>query len=395
MARPVFISYAWGEPHEAEADRLDHLLRLRGVPVWRDRRDMGFGGYHGESVRDAIANDCSGFAVYLTEPALASKFIKDVELRAMADRRNRDRSFFHGAVCRTPDVRDWLTRVQETTGIDLGGALAHPWDDGLDDDANLAAAANRIMAEYLAREWQEGPAELVVETRNVLPWREDGLLHLGWHPPLAHAMDAHDPSVWGGGILPALRDIRTGLDLHRTSRRLRVRGSLHLSAALALGYEFRKPGPWDLELIDRGGAVWCSDGGSSTPPDDWNIVATPNNASNAGTLAVVVHATHDIGPAFRRHQAASGPARCEIHVSPPSSSNQSISPDDGNRIAGGIADAVRAARSRYDIERTDIYLACPWTLAALLGWHLASTGPLRSYEATQDRLSYVAACDLT
>ena len=42
MARPVFLSYAWDD--EALADKLEAQFRLRGVPVWRDRRGMRWGG---------------------------------------------------------------------------------------------------------------------------------------------------------------------------------------------------------------------------------------------------------------------------------------------------------------------------------------------------------------
>jgi hypothetical protein len=33
-------------------------------------------------------------------------------------------------------------------------------------------------------------------------------------------------------------------------------------------------------------------------------------------------------------------------------------------------------------------------MAALLGWHLASSGATTSFEATADRRTYIAACDL-
>src|SRR5256885_10974345 len=98
MAQPVFLSYCWNEL--AEVDVLDDLLRWRGVPIWRDRRAMGFGDYQEHEARRAIRDDCSGFALYLTLAALdggASRFITGVELPAMADRRDHDSDFFTGA----------------------------------------------------------------------------------------------------------------------------------------------------------------------------------------------------------------------------------------------------------------------------------------------------------
>lgn len=56
MASPLFLSYSWSD--ESEANRLDTLLRLRGVPVWRDRRAMRWGGYQQDQVRAAISEIC-------------------------------------------------------------------------------------------------------------------------------------------------------------------------------------------------------------------------------------------------------------------------------------------------------------------------------------------------
>jgi hypothetical protein len=64
MARPVFLSYSWDDM--SEVDELDARLRLRGIPAWRDRRQMRWGGYNEDLVRRAIAEEVSGFALYLT-----------------------------------------------------------------------------------------------------------------------------------------------------------------------------------------------------------------------------------------------------------------------------------------------------------------------------------------
>src|SRR5437867_3494310 len=98
MAAPVFLSYSWEDM--SEVDDLDEMLRLRGVPVWRDRRAMRWGGYNEDLVRRTILETVSGFVLYLTPAAVAedSWFIPQVEMRAMDDRRTRNGSFFNGAV---------------------------------------------------------------------------------------------------------------------------------------------------------------------------------------------------------------------------------------------------------------------------------------------------------
>jgi hypothetical protein len=89
-------------------------------------------------------------------------------------------------------------------------------------------------------------------------------------------------------------------------------------------------------------------------------------------------------------------ARATLNLFPPEGSNsRSVEPAAANALAAGIADAIRASRHDYGTTETHLYFAGPWPLAALLGWHLASSGPIVSYEATEDRSSYVRACRLT
>src|SRR5882762_9526002 len=100
MASPLFLSYTWDERSLEGADALELMLRLRGVPVWRDRRRMGWGDYKPEVVYEAIEELCCGFALHYTEPVLESAFIVEHELPAMNRRRRRDPDFFAGAIFR-------------------------------------------------------------------------------------------------------------------------------------------------------------------------------------------------------------------------------------------------------------------------------------------------------
>jgi hypothetical protein len=145
MTRPVFLSYAWDDA--AEVDELDTLLRLRGVPVWRDRREMQFGGYNENLVCRTILEDIAGFALYLTPAAIEdSWFIPKVELRAMDRRRNQDDAFFAGAIFRGYSVQAGKQAVFDATGVDMGATLGAPVEE-----ANLLAglrdAANSIRIE--------------------------------------------------------------------------------------------------------------------------------------------------------------------------------------------------------------------------------------------------------
>src|SRR5665647_1285402 len=179
MAAPVFLSYSWDDM--SEVDELDTMLRLRGVPVWRDRRAMRWGGYNEDLVRRLIRGEASGFVLYLTKEALESHFVASVELRAMDARRSTDRAFFNGAVFRGYGVRAGTEATYAKTGIDIGATLGSPVEerDLLD---SLRDAANAIMREYVRSQWTAGPAKIRLETRDPLPVGDLALLHLSLAP---------------------------------------------------------------------------------------------------------------------------------------------------------------------------------------------------------------------
>jgi hypothetical protein len=393
VARPVFLSYAWDDG--SEVDQLDALLRLRGVPVWRDRRDMQFGGYNETLVLEAIATECAGFAVYLTPAAIEdSWFIPKVELRAMARRRTHDPEFFAGAIFRGYGVGTGKQAVHQATGIDIAGALGAPIEEAHLSDG-LRDAANAILRAYLTSQWNDGPITIHVETRDELPIADPSWLHLALSPPLAHDPDTYDVDVWDTQIQPALADLQRALhtvhggDAER-ERALEVSGAMHLSAALALGYHFREPTRWPM-LLHHHDETWQTRREPGNL-DGWETAVLPGS-DPAGDLIVMVNASADVTDAARA--SAGGPARAELHLRPKSGPGRlALNPATANAAAAGIAAAIREARTTYAPAETRLYLAGPWPFATLLGWHLASVGAVVMHEATVERDSYRVSCVL-
>lgn len=392
MAAPVFLSYSWDDM--SEVDELDTMLRLRGVPVWRDRRAMRWGGYNEDLVRRVIRGEASGFVLYLTKEALESHFVANVELPAMDARRSRDRAFFNGAVFRGYGVGAGTKATHAKTGIDIGATLGSPVEerDLLD---SLRDAANAIMREYVRSQWTAGPAKIQLETRDPIPAGDPALLHLSLAPPLTHDPDAYDVAVWDEQILPALDDLQQGLHTveaaHSACERLiEVGGASHLSAALALGYAFREPTRWSLRIrhFDELWETRRERGGL----DGWEVVSQAGSGSN-GDLVVMIHVTADVTNAVRT--SAGGIARAELHIRPPGGADRhSLSAATANGAAAGIAKAIREARNTYSPKETRLYMATPWPFATILGWHLGSAGPLVMHEASVERDSYRVSCVL-
>lgn len=397
MAAPVFLSYSWQDA--TEVDQLDDRLRWRGVPMWRDRRAMEWGGYNETLVKQALRERCSGFALYLTKQALhsgSSEFIPEIELPEMDGRRQRDESFFSGSIFRGYGVRDGAAAVRERTGIQVATTLGSPIADDRALEPQLVDAANAILASYLGAEWQEGPATVFFDTRQEIRWHEDALLHISWHPPLAHALDACDGDCWDRDLVPALRALRDALHKARGGTRLVVRGQPHLSAALALGHTFRAPGPWSLECTTYQGGVWET-GPRESDDCGWEVRAQAGETGGArDALLVCVHATHEISRTVRESRKGELSPRATLDIWPPvKTGHTTIDAERANGLACATASAICDARREYATAETHLYMACPWPFAALLGYHLASAGAIVSYEATEGRDDYRRACRLT
>ncbi len=393
MAKPVFLSYSWTD--EALADRLEAQLRLRGVPVWRDRRGMRWGAYSEQVVLDAIEQLCSGFVLLLTDAVMESDFILNIELPAMNRRRSADAGFFAGVVlARDLDIPEAAVQLREACGVELSSALGSRLNDG-GSDAGLREAAGSVLRSYLRSVWQDGTTpDARLETRSAVPEDDPALLHLSWSPPLGADVHEVGEHVWDEQLLPALADLRDALEATGTARTLVLSGRPHLSAALAFGYEFRAPTGWTLSLAQDGLSVQTTR--VSPDPGDWTLVRHPIPSAEDHRLVLCLHATKDVARAMQEHCRSLPPARLEVHVRPPGQpGHASVQADELNALCAAIETHIADARTRHGVEETHLYIACPWAMAATLGWHLSSVGRIVSHEADVQRLSYRAACTLT
>ncbi len=98
---------------------------------------------------------------------------------------------------------------------------------------------------------------------------------------------------------------------------------------------------------------------------------------------------------MQAHCRSLPPARVELHVRPPNQSGHlTVQAAALNELCAAIDAQIPETRARYGIAETHLYLACPWVMAATLGWHMSSNGRLVSHEADVERSSYRAACQL-
>ena len=369
---------------------------------------MGRGNYMQPQVENAIETECSGFELLCSPRSLKSTFVTDIELPAMERRRASDQAFFASASFLRFSIKTATERLAHTPGAALTATLGKQLrEDRVASD--LGEAAEGVLSAYLRTLPQE-TLRLRIETFDPLPWRDESDLQLAWWPSghdgrIGHrslidrvlhrrprGADARD--AWQDDLLPGLHSLKSALVTSAKPRSLRVRGNVILSAGLALGFEFRQPTGWSLELEHA--HLPCKT--ALEEPDDcgWSLNVEDRPPAPDGTLVVCVSATHDVRSAVQRHRQSSGlTTRAELHVVPPGGPGRlSLESASANRLAAKIADEIRVQIQRNRTIQTDLYMACPWTFAVLIGWHLAQSGRVVAYELTPDCRSYTSSCSL-
>ncbi|HWY90748.1 MAG TPA: SAVED domain-containing protein [Solirubrobacteraceae bacterium] len=355
---------------------------------------MRWGVYNEEVVLDAIEHDCSGFVLLLTDAVMDSRFILDIELPAMGRRTSSDPIFFAGAVfARNVGIYKSADELRAASGVELGSLLGSPLASE-DLDADLRHVAHAVLRSYLRSALSDGGEPAVkLETRSIVPEADSTPIHLSWSPPLAADFDEVRSHVWDDELLPALNDLRAALEEVTQVRRLIVSGRPHLSAALALGFEFRAPTGWVLALRQDG--LELDTARVEPDPGGWTLVRQPCSSGKDRRLVLCLHATKDVTRAMREHCRSLPPARVELHVRPSGGPGHlTVDGATANALVSAIAHEVVETRTRFDVGETHLYVACPWAMAAALGWHLSSVGVLVAHEADVERSSYRAACRL-
>jgi SMODS-associated and fused to various effectors sensor domain len=384
MAAPVFLSSRWrdGSPR-AEVDELDRQLRLRGVPIWRDVRELGAGGVNEDAAWRALTEECCGAVLYLSDDLFESWFISSVELKAIRHRLARDRDFFVAVVF---DGVDGVTieRLQRESGVDAKAFQGLFLARGRAAVEQLRPFAGDLLHRYLSR--CQAPITITVATREAIPLSDEALLHLNWDTLLGG--DTTGGTVDTGGELKrAVADVRARLEARFAKRELILGGRMHLSAAFLIGWEFREPTGWTVLADHRRAAVRTEM--VEADEQGWSLVLSPTQ-NDSEVLVIQVAIAQDPSEAVLTHRGGKPPARAQLAVIPPggSPSKVSLADTDSNGLGAAVVAAVQEARARFGVCRSDLYLATPWAFAVQLGWMFGSLGEVAVFEATADKTTY-------
>lgn len=189
-----------------------------------------------------------------------------------------------------------------------------------------------------------------------------------------------DPETWNKVLLPELRKLEQVVSRTAPHRRIRLRGSVCLSAALAFGHVFSVAGSYRLEIQHRT-SLWLSE----APPDldcHLEVIEEPDDKT-AADLLVVLSVTGDASPEVLEYvQSRRMSFRARLYMSPTGGAHD-------YSVQGASHASALARVARLELRRalgvhkpttTHLFYFGSQSLAVLIGQKLNACGPIQLYE---------------
>lgn len=397
--RNVFLSYSSKNSDEVSAFAAQ--LRARGIRVWRDVDVLPAGQQTESEIRRAISAECWGLTVYLTPESMIADFVMSVELPAAVNKQKIDPGFPVVPMFRSIILEEAKRASLTKLGVDLtaynGHIIGSDVADSSDLQPHLRISANKVLREYLSRAFNPKQPEYDRNLRldfHTWPFR--------WScPPPELDLDwsrffSKEPlpsySVWQSLLLPALDDVKDALAEITGPRTLYVRAKACLSAGLALGFTFRQPSGFNIE-IEQDGQMWST--AASISQEGALRLTEEGGDIHSAALAVQMSISEDVSPAVNRYAQKRGrDFRARLRFEPHGGPGRSSVPDWQSAIdmAAQAGKRIRQARDDFRAEEIHFFASMPLGLAVLLGHKLNACGTIQCYEFENLYSSYRPSC---
>ncbi len=411
----VFLSH--GSPDIDEVLRFDQEMRRCGVPLWRDRADLRAGvATDGEIER--ASRDAIGFTFYLTEEAAKREWVRERERRWALQNAQND-----GSCGIVPIFRDDRRRVTEAMialgqepisgdakreRYDLGrfnGYVFRPFGDA-SVDTQLAEASETVLRSALATLAQRasksarlgigvitrgGPRVFAYPLDLLVDWTAD-------YPPTAAATP--HPGLGTTLLLPALARLWRASSELWPQLRFQIVPQCHLSAALAVGFTFRRNTGADLDLVEvQRGEHWLAAATPAQPdPSMWDV--STSVLEGGGDVAAVFSVSQDISESVRSYITASGiSVGYVVYFSPAAghslgSVGGALGPGHAAVLAATAAGRLREVQNGHARGVLHLFLAGPPAFAVILAQQLSNVGLIQTYEWVDGTSTYMASIQL-
>jgi SMODS-associated and fused to various effectors sensor domain/TIR domain len=369
----AFVSYS---RHTRTALLLTEELRLRGFATFRDFDSMQHGHRIESDIEEGLARaDAVIFDV--TEEALASEAVVEVEFKPTM-RRARSGPPLALAVCRglgsTPAEVHENTWARLTTPFDATWTMVLPGPTDPDvpiDTADAALAARRALAGVFRP--GRGP--------EVGRWNIHVATH--GHPSFGPELTVDATNLVGGNerrtgtpedwsrIWRALCDLERVLAGHGTRRAITLTAYAHLTAAVAVGFAFRRTKGWDL-CVEAGGRDDCQQS-ELLAHDDLTVSVDPGSLNGRVMVVEIDLLGHGIEPAVERALRGGQPPRARLLVRR-RENHARIELSEFGAMAAATAHEIKRQQRRLGVTELRFFLAAPLPFAVLLGAELNAAG---------------------
>lgn len=366
----TFISYSGDRQQRVE---LVHALRNHGVTPWRDVENLDAGDPTTDTI-EAELSECSSVILWVNETVLSSAYVADVELPAIA-RAARDRAI------RITPVFDGLTPSEAAErisrfGIEIGDNNGHVVDASLADADTAAAIALAHAAGEVRAAHRSGrpPIVRLVTYDDTAAHRDDAVLNLDWrHHFTGPTVDrsSEDP------LREALAKMTAAMKAIYGATEITLAVKAHLPIAAAVGHAFAEPTGCTIRMT-RDDVTYTvrRAGADATPLREAPYRKGPIDARAA---AVEVAVTRDTEAGVSGYIGGGSRYRERILLVPRDGAGRFAV--DGSETCNGwarqISEVVARLAARPDIDRVDLFLACPVELAVAIGWWANATGPVQ------------------
>lgn len=365
----AFISYSGERELRVE---LVHALHDHGVTPWRDVENLDVGDPTTTTIEDALAR-CSGVILWVNEAVLGSTYVQNIELPAIA-RANRDRGIRILPVFDGLDPANAAERVSRF-GVEIGDNNGHVIVAAMSTVDTAAAIASRYAAGHVRDAQRAGRAPIVrmVTYDDTAAHRDDAVLNFDWRHRLGEpTLD----DTTQERLSRALTSATGGLKAAYGAGEVTIAAKTHLPIAVALGHAFSEPTGCTIRM-ERDAVAYNV---RRAVADLATLREAPhgNGPVEARAAAVEVAVTRDTmsgvdaytGAGNRYHERvalvpADGPGRFSLDE-----------PECCNAWARQTSELVSRLAARPNVDRVDLFLACPVELAVAIGWWANASGPV-------------------
>ncbi|MGH9027128.1 MAG: SAVED domain-containing protein [Acidimicrobiia bacterium] len=365
----AFISYS---DEREPRTQLVYALREHGVTPWRDVEDLDLGNRTTNAIEAELA-ECSGVILWVNEQVLRSAYVASVELPAIA-RAARDRGIRIAPVFDGLSPSDASERVSRL-GIEIGESNGHVVDQTASSLETAAAIAARYASAEVKAACANGrePIVRLITYDDTAPRRGEAVLNLDWRHALAS--DDATPDV-EARLRKALLASTGALKAAYGASQIALAAKAHLPAAAALGHSFAETTGCTVRM-DRDGAIYTADRTIADIADlqvTWHL----KGPIDARAAAVEVAVTRDSTAGVSAHVADGHRYRDRATLTPSAGSGRFAldGPESCNAWAHQVGNLLTELGARPDIDRVDLFMACPVELAVAIGWWANATGPV-------------------